>query len=172
MSNNLPSLEQLESHLLRWEKWLYLCLGAAVMMLIHGLIKGYENTQLTGLFFVLEAQGVDVWQVVPQYYRQFSMVYISAGRMILWLVVELAALVPAAILGLHSHWRQVALTRRLDLIGGFLLAGWINLLALGAADPLNVGDGYNALVVLYLLALGGGYWLLKRRQERLEDVFP
>ncbi|MEJ5224145.1 MAG: hypothetical protein WHV44_06780 [Anaerolineales bacterium] len=172
MNNHLPSLDHLENHLSRWEKWLYLCLGAAVIMLLHAVIKNYENTQLTGLFFALEAQGVDVWQAVPQYYRQFSMVYISVGRLILWLVVELAALVPAAILGLHSHWRRVALTRRLDLIGGFLLAGWVNLLALGAADPLNVGDGYNALVGLYLLALGGGYWLLKRRQERLEDVFP
>ncbi len=172
MSSHLTALEHLEIQLARWEKWLYLCLGAAVMMLIHGLIKGYENTQLTGLFFVLEAQGVDVRQVVPQYYHQFSQVYISAGRLILWLVVELAALAPAAILGLHSHWRRVALETRLDLVGGFLLAGWINLLALGAADPLNVGDGYNALVVLYLLALGGGYWFLKQRQNQSDEMFP
>nr|BAL53454.1 hypothetical protein HGMM_F07B11C09 [uncultured Chloroflexota bacterium]BAL55895.1 hypothetical protein HGMM_F32G01C05 [uncultured Chloroflexota bacterium] len=92
--------------------------------------------------------------------------------MLLWLVVELAALLPAAILGLHPRWRRVALARRLDLIGGFLLVGWINLLAFGATDPLNTVSGYNILVVLYLLLLGGGYWFLRRKRDRAEEIFP
>lgn len=173
MSNKSPlSIEQLEARLPRWEKWLYLTLGAALIMLIHGLIKYYENTLLAGLLFSLEDQGVDLWQFMPQYSNQLGIIFVSPWRLLLWLILELAALLPAAILGLHSRWRRVALARRLDLIGGFLLVGWINLLALGATDPLNVGDGYNVLVLLYLLLLGGGYWFLRRKRDRAEEIFP
>lgn len=173
MSNKSPlSTEQLEARLPRWEKWLYLTLGAAVIMLIQGLIKHYENTLLAGLLFSLEDQGAEIWKFMQQYSYQLSMIYLSPWRLLLWLILELAALVPAAILGLHSRWRRVALTKRLDLLGGFLLVGLINLLALGATDPLNVGGGYNALVVLYLLLLGGGYWFLRRKRDRAEEIFP
>lgn len=175
MSNKAPlsiSTEELEVRLSRWEKWLYLLLGAAVIMLVQGFITHDENTRLTGLLFSLDAQGLDAWQFMSQYSYQWLPMYVSPWLLILWLVVEVAALVPAAILGLHSHWRRIALSKRLDLLGGFLLVGWLNLLALGAANPLNVSDAYNVLVIVYLLALGGGYWGLKRRQERAEEVFP
>lgn len=172
-SKSSLSIEQLEARLPRWEKWLYLCLGAAVVMLIQGFIKYYENTLLTNLmFWLMENQGIDIWQFIPQYLSQGSYVQLSLWRLLLWLAVELAALFPAAILGLSSRWRRVPLAKRLDLIGGFLLTGWINLLALGATDPLNMGGGYNALVVLYLLLLGGGYRSLRRKRDRAEEIFP
>ncbi len=174
MSNKPPlSIERLEARLPRWEKWFYLTLGAAVIMLIQGFIKNYENTLLTSLMFSLTGpRGVDVWQFIPLYGYQWSFIYLSPWRILLWLVVELAALLPAAILGLHSRWRRVALSKRLDLIGGFLLVGWINLLALGATDPLNMPGGYNAVVILYLLLLGGSYWSLRRKRDRAEEIFP
>ncbi|MEZ0396866.1 MAG: hypothetical protein ABWK53_10625 [Anaerolineales bacterium] len=173
MSNKSPlSVEQLEARLPRWEKWLYFTLGAAVILLIQGLIKHYENTLLSGLFFALGDQGVDVWQFSIQYAYSLSLIFLSPWRLLLWLMVELAALLPAAILGLHSRWRKVALNKRLDLIGGFLLTGWVALLALGATDPLNMGGGYNTLVILYLLLLGGGYWRLRRKRDQAEEIFP
>ncbi|MEM4204687.1 MAG: hypothetical protein QXS54_11510 [Candidatus Methanomethylicaceae archaeon] len=165
------AIEKLESYLPRWEKWLYLILGAAIIMLIQGIIKNYENKLLTDLMFSLAERGVDVWRFLPLY-GEWSFIFLSPWRLLLWLIVEMAALLPAAILGLHPLWRRVALTKRLDLIGGFLLVGWVNLLALGATDPLNMPDEYNALLILYLLLFGSGYWFLRRRRDRAEEIFP
>nr|BAL53455.1 hypothetical protein HGMM_F07B11C10 [uncultured Chloroflexota bacterium]BAL55896.1 hypothetical protein HGMM_F32G01C06 [uncultured Chloroflexota bacterium] len=67
MSNKSPlSIEQLEARLPRWEKWLYLTLGAALIMLLHGLIKYEENTLLADLLSSLEEQGVDISQFMLQ----------------------------------------------------------------------------------------------------------
>ncbi len=182
MSNKSPlTLEQLEARLARWEKWFYLCLGAAVIMLLQGLIKYYENTNLTDILFALDEE-VNIFEFMYTYSYKLSMVYLSPGglsmvylspwRLLLWLAVEIAALAPAAILGLASRWRKVALSKRLDLIAGFLLAGWLDLLALGATDPLNVGAGYSVVVILYLLLLGGGYWALRHQRDQAEEIFP
>lgn len=166
------SVEEVEAHLPHWEKWLYLTLGATIIMLIQGFITHYENTLLTDLMFVLENQGIDIREFAPRYLFQGSYVQLSFWRLLLWSVVELAALFPAAILGLHSRWRKIALSKRLDLIGGFLLAGWINLLALGVTDPFNMSDGYSIFLILYLLLLGGGYWSLRRKHDQAEEIFP
>lgn len=172
-NKSLLSIEELESRLPGWEKWLFLTLGATVILLIQGFIKHYENKLLTDLMFsLMNEQSMDVGQFVLSYGYRWSFIYLSPWRLLLWLFVEMAALVPAAILGLHPLWRRMTLTRRLDLISGFLLVGWLNLLALGATDPLNMPGGYNALVILYLLLLGGGYWFLRRKRERAEEIFP
>ncbi len=172
MSNKSPlTLEQLEAQLSRWEKWFFLCLGVAVIMLLQGLIKYYENTNLTDILFALDEE-VNIFEFMYTYSYKLSMVYLSPGRLLLWLAVEIAAWAPAAILGLVSRWRKVALSKRLDLIAGFLLAGWLDLLALGATDPLNVGSGYNVVVILYLLLLGSGYWALRRKRDQAEELFP
>jgi len=166
-----PLVEQLEARLPRWEKGLYACFGAAGVMLAHGFIKAYENTMLTGLLFSLEEEA-GIFHVMYRYSYSLSEVYISPGRIVLWLVVQLIPLVLAAILGFHSRWRKVTLTKRLNLIAGYLLAGWLVLLSLGAQDPLNVGDGYKLVVIVYLLALGLGYWYLRRRKDQAEEIFP
>lgn len=172
MSNKSPlTLEQLEGRLSRWEKWFYLCLGAAVIMLLQGLIKHYENTNLADILFALDEE-VNIFEFMFTYSYKLGMVYLSPWRLLLWLTVEIATLTPAVTLGLASRWRKVALSKRLNLIAGFLLVGWLNLLALGATDPLNMGGGYNAIVVIYLLLLGGGYWALRRKRDQAEEIFP
>lgn len=172
-NKSVLSIEELESRLPGWEKWLFFILGATLIMLIQGFIKHYENTLLSDMMFALtNEQGVEGWQIVPSGGYRWSFIYLSPWRLLLWLAVELAALLPAAILGLHPLWRRAPLARRLNLISGFLLVGWLNLLALGATDPLNMPEGYNLLVILYLLLIGGGYWLLRRKRDRAEEIFP
>jgi hypothetical protein len=97
---------------------------------------------------------------------------VSTWRIALWLVVQLSILICAAILSFHSPWRRVSLANRLDLIFGYLLAGWISLLSLGVQDPNNASAGYSSLVIGYLLILGLGYWWLRRKSDKAEDVFP
>ncbi len=162
-----PTIEQIEQKLLGWEKWLYAFFGVAIIMLVHAFIKAYENQLATGAFFALEKEAGSDLSFPSQLYVSFS-----SWRPLLWLTIEIVTLVPAAILAFHSTWRKVPLIKRLDLIFGFLLAGWVTLLSLGAQDPLNVGNGYNVLVIGYILAIGLGYWWLRRKKDRAEEVFP
>ena len=175
MDNKLAEkIEQLEAQLPRWEKWLYACFSAAIVMLAHAFIKASENFMLTDFLFSIEKEVV-VPANVPNNYVYVQNAYnflLPPERYWLWLIVELVAFVPAVILSFHPLWRKVALTKRIDLIFGYLLAGWVTLLSLGAQDPLNVGNGYNVLVIFYLLALGLGYWWLRRKKDRAEEVFP
>ena len=178
-SNLAEKIERLEAQLPRWEKWLYACYGAAFIMLAHAFVKAFENTALTeALFFIEEKAGVahsqNYYSPSPysQYYSDVYASMISTGRIALWLIVQLLPLAFAAILAFHPTWRKVALHTRVDLIFGYLLAGWINLLALGAQDPLNIPGEYNVLLVIYLLALGIGYWWQGRKKDKAEEVFP
>lgn len=175
MDNKLAEkIERLEAQLPRWEKWLYACFSAAVIMLVHAFIKASENFLLADLLFSIEQKTL-VPTTIPNYFgyvNNVNNVILSPERNWLWVIVELAALAPAAILAFHSAWRKVPLVKRLDLIFGFLLASWVNLLALGAQNPLNVSDAHNFFVLGYLLALGLGYWWLRRKKEKAEEVFP
>jgi hypothetical protein len=55
-SKPVLTLEQIEQKLPRWEKWLYACGSAAVIMLAHALVKAIENTALTGALFFIEGK--------------------------------------------------------------------------------------------------------------------
>ena len=58
------------------------------------------------------------------------------------------------------------------LIVGFFFSAWVVLLALGVQDPLNVPDSYNFLVLGSAIAIGAGYWWLRRKQTKAEVIFP
>jgi len=174
---NVPTTEQLERKLLGWEKWLYASYSASFIMLAQAFIKNYENTILTGALFFIEGKaGVTNLPsnspMLDQYFYDLGLIYLSPGRFVLWLLTQLAIFASAGILAFHPTLRKVTLSKRLDLIFGYLLSGWITLLSFGAQDQLNVSDGYNAMVVAYLLVLGLGYWLLRRKQYKAEEVFP
>lgn len=166
-SNLAEKIERLEAQLPRWEKWLYACFGVAITMFIHAFIKAYENQLATDAFFALQKEAGRDLSFPSQLWLSFS-----SWRPLLWLFIQFAILVPAAILAFHSTWRKIPLKKRLDLIFGYLLAGWIVLLSLGAQDPLNVGDAYNFFVLGYILAIGLGYWWLRRKKDKAEEVFP
>ena len=181
MENKLAEkLERFEAQLPRWEKWLYACYSAAFILLAHGFVKAYENQTLINALSIVETKaGItrpSFFTPTPEFYY-FSYIndaMISNWRIALWFVVQFFILACAAILVFHPAWRKIALAKRLDLIFGYLLAGWITLLSLGAQDPHNVDDGYGntVVVVVYLLALGLGYWWLRRKKDKAEEVFP
>jgi hypothetical protein len=167
-------IEQMEQKLLRWEKWLYACFGSAIIMLAQAFIKASENFMLTDFLSSIEEKVV-VPANIPDHYVYVQTAYnflLSPERYWLWLIVELAALTPAAILAFHSAWRKVPLVKRPDLIAAYLLAAWVNLLVLGAQNPLPVSNAYNFFAFGYLLVLGLGYWWLRRKKEKAEEVFP
>jgi len=179
MENKLAEkIERFEAQLPRWEKWLYACYSAAFILLAHGFVKAYENQTLINALSIVETKaGItrpSFFTPTPEFYY-FSYIndaMISNWRIALWFVVQFFILACAAILVFHPAWRKIALAKRLDLIFGYLLAGWVTLLSLGAQNSLNAPNGYNTLVVVYLLALGLGYWQLRKRQARTEEVFP
>jgi hypothetical protein len=162
-------IERIESQLPRWEKWLYACYSAAFVMLAHAFIKAYENQMLTDALFSIDDQAGAT--NLPGF-THFTNIYYSVWRILLWLFLQFATLAPAAILAFHPTWRKIPLAKRLDLIGGYLLAAWVALLVLGAQDPLNVSNAYNVFVIVYLLALGLGNWQLRRKKDKAEEVFP
>ena len=167
----------IEQRLLGWEKWLYVSFGVAIIMLVQAFIKDHENIMFTNALFFMEdkaglARTAANSDLLSQYYSDLAVAYLSPARLLLWLVVQLAIFAGAAVLAFFPPWRKVTLSKRMDFIFGFLLAGWINLLALGAQDPLNIPGEYNVLVVIYLLALGIGYWGLRRKKDKAEEVFP
>jgi hypothetical protein len=55
---------------------------------------------------------------------------------------------------------------------GFFLSAWVVLLSFGIQDPLNVADGYNFLVLGSAIAIGVGFWRLRRKQTKAEVIFP
>ena len=165
-------MEQIEQKLSGWEKWLFASFSAAIIILIHALIKATENAMLTDLLFSLGETTIVPSNTYYGYQQYVSSVHLSPERYWLWFFVELAAIVPAAILAFHSTWRKVASIRRLDLIIGYMLAGWVAYLALGAQDPLNVGNGYNVFALVWVLSLGFGYWWHRRKKDKAEEVFP
>ncbi len=172
-SNLTEKIERLEAQLLRWEKWLYACYGAAFTLLAQAFVKAYENQRFVNVFFSIDKDaGAIRGSVFQQYNADIFQGLISPWRILLWLFLEFAFLAPATILAFHPPWRKIVLAKRLDLIFGYLLAGWVALLSLGAQDPLNVGAGYNVFVIAYLLALGLGYWQLRRNKDKAEEVFP
>jgi hypothetical protein len=172
-SDLAEKIEKLEARFPRWEKWLYACYGAVFMMLAHSFIKASENTALTkALFFIESKVGTTNLPGFSQYYTNLAYVYLSPWRLLIWLIIEMAVLVPAAILAFHSAWRKIVLARRLNLIFAYLLAGWVNLLSLAVPDPRSVPDGYNTVIVVYLLAMALGYGWLRRKKNKAEEVFP
>ncbi|MEP0806916.1 MAG: hypothetical protein HRF47_15660 [Chloroflexota bacterium] len=173
-------IERLEAQLPRWEKWLYACFGAAVTMLGNSIARAFERSYLTAAFFK------SLKHIEPAAFTENAPTILLTDPVSLniqralfapyWLILSYfllsAILIPAIWLAFHALWRQVPLAKRGDLIFGYFLAGWLTLLSLGVQDPFNADSGYNVLVISYLLALGLGYWWLRRKKDKAEEVFP
>jgi hypothetical protein len=136
-------IEDLEKQLPHWEKWLFVCYGAAFTFLATVIVKAVEPVERAYLMNAL-----------------------------VWIIVQLATLFPGVLLSVHSEWRKVSINKRLNLIFGFFLTSWVVFLSLGAQDLNNVADGYNVLLVGSAIAIGVGYWRLRRKQAGAEEVFP
>jgi hypothetical protein len=168
-----PTIDQLESKLSGWEKWLYAGFGAAFIMLLHSFVKAYENTKLVSAFFYIEKQvRTPSWPGYNEYLGNIFFGMHSPLRDEFGVAVVIMFIAVAAILAFSKKWRKIQLSKRLDLIFGFLLAGWIVLLSLGVQNSFSVEGGYNVILIIYILSLGSGYWWLRRKNDKAEEVFP
>jgi len=85
---------------------------------------------------------------------------------------SLVTLLPGILLALLPAWRKVPLSKRIKLIFGYFLAAWVVLLSIGVQEPNNVTNGYNFLLIASAIAIGVGYWWLRRKQKEPEEGFP
>ncbi|GAB4448448.1 MAG: hypothetical protein OHK0041_08920 [Anaerolineales bacterium] len=179
-SNLAEKIERLEAQLPRWEKWLYACFGAAVTMLGNSIARAFERSYLTDAFFrslknvnpaafTENAPSITLTDPISLAIQQALFVpYWHILAYFLLVVMVMAA----AWLAFHPAWRQAQPHMRLNLMFGYMLAGWIALLSLGFLETTKAGNGYNLLVVVWLLALSLAYWQFRRKKDKAEEVFP
>lgn len=167
------TIELLERKLIQWEKGLYASYAVAFTVLAHAVIKARENMVLTDVLFYMERTTRSTPPLITSQYNA-DILYImgSAWRSTLWIIVEMVILILVTTLAVHPTWRTFPLAKRLDLIFGYLLAGWIVLLSLGAQMPLEVGNGLNVLLVGSLFILGLAYRWFRRKKDTAEEIFP
>ncbi|GAB4454769.1 MAG: hypothetical protein Kow0070_01800 [Anaerolineales bacterium] len=179
-SNLAEKIERFEAQLPRWEKWLYVCFGAAVTMLGNSIARAFERSYLSDAFFqslknvnpaAFTENARSITLTDPISLAIQHALFVPYWQILSYFLLSVI-LIPVVWLAFHALWRQVPLAKRGDLIFGYLLAGWVTLLSLGVQDPLDMIAGYNTLVVVYLLALGFGYWWLRRKKDKAEEVFP
>lgn len=182
MDNNLVErIESLEAQLPRWEKGMFAALGAAVTMFASSIARAFERSYLAGAYFkVLQnVEPAAFTENSPPIMITSDPVALNIQRALFspyWEVLGyfllFVILIPAAWLFFLPEWRQVQLAKRMELIFGYLLAGWLVLLSIGILNPFDVGNGYNILVAVYILSMGVGYWRLRRKRNKAEEVFP
>lgn len=171
MKSNLDA--KMEQQFSLWERVLYICYGIVFTLLAHAIIKAHENTVLAdALFFIKQNTEVTNSSALAPYDYHMDSIIFSPWRLLLLMVVELFILICAGILSFRPVWRNISLAKRLDLIFGYFLAVWVGLFSLGAQNPLDIGNGYNFFVISYILILVLGYWRLRHKRERAEEVFP
>ncbi len=89
----------------------------------------------------------------------------SPGWYGIWLILQLAALIPAVILLSGGEWRKLPFSERLHTIFGYLAVAWLVLAAFGIKTTFSLGSWpiiWNFLC-LFGIALGLGYWFLYRK---------
>lgn len=180
-SNLAEKIERLEAQLPRWEKGLYAAYGASVTMLINSIFRGFERSHLAHAFFeslknVEPAAFTENGTSPVRLTDPVTMGIQNALFIPYWHILAyflLAVMVMAAAwLAFHPAWRQTPPNMRLNLIFGYMLAGWIVLLSLGLLAMTEAGNGYNLLVVVWLLALSLTYRQFRRKKDKAEEVFP
>jgi len=172
--------EKIEAQLLHWEKGRFAAYGAALTLLASSIARAFEKSYLQVAFFkslenvdtaAFTDNGHPIMLTEPVVLNLQGALFVPYWQVLGYLLL-IVILAPAAWLAFHSTWRRIPLTKRQNLIFGYLLAGWVVLLSLGVQNLDTVSDGYNVLVVGYLLFLGLGYAWLRRKKNEAEEVFP
>lgn len=169
------NIEALEKQLPRWEKWLFVCYGAAFTFLATAIVRAVERVYLSEAFFFAIPAGneMGVSFIDDPVAMNIQRALIDPWWTLVWVIIQLATLSPGILLAFHSAWRIVPLAKRFNLIFGYFLAAWVVLFSLGVQDPLNASGGYNFLLLGSAIAIGAGYWQLHRKQAGAEEeVFP
>ena len=170
-SNLAEKIERLEAQLPRWEKWLLICYGVAFTFLLTSIIRGVERVYLVKAFFsAVPAEGGSFFNdpiAMNIQMALFAPWWILTFWIILW-----AMLFPGVLLSIHSTWRKVPLAKRFNLIFGYFISAWFVFLSIGAENPNGAPDGYSILLIGSAIAIGTGYWQLRRKKDKAEEVFP
>lgn len=167
-TNILDSIESLEKHLLRWEKWWFVCAGATLTLLAEAFLRGMERRYIVEAFLFLNPHGGALDQ--PSLSLQAALE--PAWRWLLWFVVEIAALFPGIAMAVHSTWRKIPLQKRLNLMFGYFLCAWLTLLALLVQDPDNVSGFFYLLLIVTAPLLTLTYSWLRYKERKAETLFP
>lgn len=178
----IQKIEALEKQLPRWEKWLFVCYGAAFTMFINAMVRLVERSYLKQAFVFtaeeLNQMGISVpvytipAPMIPSIFDAISKSLSAPWWTLVCCIILLTTLFPGVLLSVHSEWRKVSINKRLNLIFGFFLASWIVFLSAGAQDPTNAVGSYNFLLIGSAIAIVTGYWWLRRKRATPEEVFP
>jgi hypothetical protein len=174
----MDKIERLEAQLPRWEKWLLICYGMAFTMFVNAVIRGVENAYLNEAFVFtdqeIKAMGPNFsFNNIPvSIYDAFSKSLNAPWWILFVWIFMLVMLLPGILLSIHSGWRKISLAKRFNLIFGYFISAWVVFLSIGAENPNGTPDGYIFLLVASAIAIGTGYWWLRRKKDRAEEVFP
>lgn len=138
------TIEYLEIKLEQWKRWLLVCIGASVTLLVTGLDRE------TGFYFN------SFW-----------------GWIVVWLILQLGTIPAGISLLVSSEWKKLPLTERLNTAFGFLAVSWLGWIALfirGWGTPLMI---LMFFILPFGIGLAIIYWRLRRKSvDRLEELFP
>jgi hypothetical protein len=144
------TIEQMELRLEKWKRFVWFSLGASVTFLL---------TTAADARLVPHPPGDG-----PNF-----------ARLLLWVLIQFASVVPAALLTLGQDWKKTPISLRLNTIFGFLAASWIVMISFGRhLQVLEAMPGDIALLILIVgIILAGMYFYLRNRLETApEAMFP
>lgn len=181
----MDKIERLEKQLPHWEKGLFAAYGAAITMLGNCICRVFESSYLSAAYFdsLQKIEPAEFQNPIPGYAPLFPTItdpvvlkiqdaLFAPYWDILGYLLLIVILIPGILLTVHPAWRQVPLTKRSHLIFGYFLAAWIVVLSLSMLVVWGPDYGLNLLVVGSALALGLGYWWMRRKKDMAEEVFP
>lgn len=172
-------IERLEARLPIWEKRLYACWGATLVMLANAAIRMLERSLLTAAFFA------SLENVAPSAFHEDGTISLTDPVSVkiqealfipYWHILTYVLLTfifgSGLYLALHPVWRRVQRSKRFGLIWSCFLASWLLLVSAGWLDPVNLSEGYNLVLLVFLFFLGAAYFWLRRKKHRVEEIFP
>jgi hypothetical protein len=144
------TIEQMESQLEKWQRFMWFSLGASAAILLSA--------------------AADAW-MIP--YRPGLDQYML--RLAIWILIQCAAIIPAALLILGRKWRKTPVFLRFNTIFGFFSASWIAMMSLGFNLQLftDIPGDIPLLLLIVGLVLAGMYFSLRKKLVTApEAMFP
>ncbi len=144
------TIEQMELRLEKWKRFVWFSLGASVTILL---------TAAADSWLVPHRPGTD------QY----------TARLFVWILVQCAAVFPAALLTLGRDWRKMPISLRFNTIFGFLAASWIAMISFGwqLQFLMSLPGDVTLLILLVGVLLAGMFFYLRNKLETApESMFP
>jgi hypothetical protein len=94
------------------------------------------------------------------------------GWYVVWVIIWLAVAPPGFYLLMSRKWRKVPLSKRLNPAFGYLGCAWLILVSAGIKGYFSASPTCTALHVIFTVVLGAGYWVLRKKKDAPEELFP